>query len=138
MKKHFTVLMAGLLLAVGWTVKASAQALPEGGFAERLGLIDDATTLKCVTGVDALDMMSLPVATAAKPGVTTRLKAPMRVPDSGPNSVVKKKAYYQQFTYSYTDDQGVLHENVDPTEEAKDPHQIYELLRWVYGNPNLR
>ena len=137
MKNHFTVLMAGLLLAVGWTMKASAQALPEGGFAERLGLIDDATTLKCVTGVDALDMMSLPVATAAKPGVTTRLKAPMRVPDSGPNSVVKKKAYYQQFTYSYTDDQGVLHENVDPTEEAKDPHQIYELLRWVYGNPNF-
>ena len=32
--------MFGLLLAVGWTGSAQAQALPQGGFSERLGLAD--------------------------------------------------------------------------------------------------
>ena len=53
-------------------------------------------------------------------------------------SAVHNKAYYQQFTYSWTDEAtGETHNNVDPTEPATNPYQMYELIRFVYGNPNF-
>ena len=150
-----TSLMFGLLLAVGWTNVAQAQALPQGGFAERLGIADVgaqvntnvlASAQKKATAFDqsitnmVMGQASVkgPVQAKALPlPKRTMASAPKRVADTGPNSVVHNKAYYQQFKYSYTDDNGTVHNDVDPTEEAKDPNQIYELLRWVYGNPNF-
>lgn len=110
MKIKLTTLLFGLLLAVGWTSNASAQALPEGGWNKRIGL----------------------------PEVTT-MNAPAQAPNrvTGVSSVVHDKAFYQQFTYSWTGADGVKHENVDPTEPATDPYQIYELLRWVYMCPDF-
>ena len=107
MKIKLTTLLFGLLLAVGWTSNASAQAVPDRSFTKRLGL----------------------------PEVSAPMGAPNRV--TGVSSVVHDKAYYQKFTYSWTDGNGVVHNNVDPTEAASDPYQIYELLRFVYGNPNF-
>ncbi len=154
MKKKLTTLLFGLLLAVGWTSNASAQALPEGGFTKSIGLpnvgaqvSDNAPILKKkATAFDqSITNMVMgqanvkgPVQAKALPlPKRTMASAPKRVADTGPNSVVHNKAYYQQFKYSYTDDNGTVHNDVDPTEEAKDPNQIYELLRWVYGNPNF-
>ena len=101
-----TTLLFGLLLAVGWTSSAYAQALTEGIFTK-----------------------SLPQATT----MNAPAMAPNRV--TGVSSVVKDKAYYQQFKYSWTDDDtGVTYTDVDPTEPATNPYQIYELLRFVYSN----
>lgn len=101
-----TTLLFGLLLAVGWTGNASAQALSDGIFTK-----------------------SLPQATT----MNAPAMAPNRV--TGVSSVVKDKAYYQQFKYSWTDDDtGVTYTDVDPTEPATNPYQIYELLRFVYRN----
>ena len=111
MKMKLTTLLFGLLLAVGWTSNAQAQAMPEGGLADRVSFREIPT-------------MQAPA------------KAPWRV--TGESDVVHDKAYYQQFTYSWTDDEtGETHTGVDPTEPATNPYQIYELLRWVYGNPNF-
>ena len=107
MKIKLTTLLFGLLLAVGWTSSASAQSVPDRSFTKRLGL----------------------------PEVSAPMGAPNRV--TGVSSVVHDKAYYQQYTYSWTDGNGVVHNNVDPTEAAENPYQIYELLRFVYGNPNF-
>ena len=106
MKMKLTTLLFGLLLAVGWTGNASAQALSDGIFTK-----------------------SLPQATT----MNAPAMAPNRV--TGVSSVVKDKAYYQQFKYSWTDDDtGVTYTDVDPTEPATNPYQIYELLRFVYTN----
>ena len=109
MKMKLTTLLFGLLLAVGWTSNAFAQALPEGGWTKRMGI---------------------PSATLNAPA-----QAPNRV--TGVSDVVHDKAYYQQFTYSWTGGDGVTHSNVDPTEPATDPYQMYELLRFVYTNRNF-
>ena len=136
-----TTLLFGLLLAVGWTGSAQAQALPEGGFTKRMGLpevtasqgIGNAYLAQKVTP----DMTMLLSTTYS--GENATMQAPAQAPKrvQGVSSVVKPKSYYQQFKYSWTGADGVRHDNVDPTEPATDPYQIYELLRFVYGNPNF-
>ena len=141
MRIKLTTLLFGLLLAVGWTGSAQAQALPEGGFTKRMGLpevtasqgIGNAYLAQKVTP----DMTMLLSTTYS--GENATMQAPAQAPkrEQGVSSVVKPKSYYQQFKYSWTGADGVTHENVDPTEPATDPYQIYELLRFVYGNPNF-
>lgn len=106
-----TTLLFGLLLAVGWTSNAQAQALPEGGRTKFIG-------------VPGIPTMNAPA------------QAPWRV--TGVSSAVHNKAYYQELTYDWTDDEtGETHTGVDPTEPATNPYQIYELLRWVYMCPDF-
>ena len=142
MKKKLTTLLFGLLLAVGWTSNASAQALPEGGFTKRMGLPDVGVNSGIVNATkrasSAQSMLMLPSADNST-SESTQMSAPAQAPKriTGVSSVVHDKAYYQQFKYSWTGADGVRHENVDPTEPATDPYQIYELLRFVYGNPNF-
>ena len=135
MKKKLTTLLFGLLLAVGWTSNASAQALPEGGFTKRMGLPDVGVNSGIVNAkkIATMPMMTMPT------GESTQMSAPAQAPKrvTGVSSVVHDKAYYQKFKYSWTGADGVTHDNVDPTEPATDPYQIYELLRFVYGNPNF-
>ena len=107
MKMKLTTLLFGLLLAVGWTSSASAQSVPDRSSTKSLGL----------------------------PVVGAPMAAPNRV--SGVSAAVHDKAYYQKYTYSWTGADNVVHNNVDPTEPATDPYQIYELMRFVYGNPNF-
>ncbi len=59
--------------------------------------------------------------------------SPNNIPDA-----VYPKAYYDALTYTWenpTDGQGVR--TSKSTDLATDPYQIYELLRFVYGNPNF-
>ena len=140
MKMKLTTLMFSLLLAVGWTSSVSAQALPQGGYAERLGL-DGITATQIVKDIvktqkKATSFQILPMSTEENTQESTPMMAPRRV--TGVSSAVKNKAYYQQFKYNWTDDEtGETHTNVDPTEPATNAYQIYELLRFVYGNPNF-
>ena len=122
MKKKLTILMFSLLLAVGWTSGVSAQSLPEG-------------LLK------AQKKSSVPtMTTSGNAGTSALMNAPMQEPSRAEqvSRVVKPKSYYQQYKYNWTDEEtGQTYTNVDPTEPASNPYQIYELLRFVYGNPNF-
>ena len=115
-----TTLLFSLLLAVGWTGNASAQALPQ--------------SLSKKAAVMAL----MPKSDQVNNTENNVMRAPMKAPVREVSDVVKPKSYYQQFKYTWTDED--THEtftNVDPTEPASNPYQIYELLRFVYGNPNF-
>ena len=140
MKMKLTTLMFSLLLAVGWT-GASAQALPKGGHAERLGL-PNVTATPGVNGIVKAQkkalIQTMPMSTQVNTTDNTVMRAPMKAPIREVSDVVKPKSYYQQFKYTWTDEEtGETHTNVDPTEPATNPYQIYELLRFVYGNPNF-
>ncbi len=144
MKMKLTSLMFGLLLAVGWTSNASAQALPEGGFAERLGIADVTTMggdnlVNAPKRASSAHTMLMPPSADNSTSESIQMNAPAQAPKrvTGVSSVVHDKAYYQKYKYSWTGADGVTHDNVDPTEPATDPYQIYELLRFVYGNPNF-
>ena len=52
-------------------------------------------------------------------------------------STALSKEQYQTITYSWTDANGVTHDNVPITERATDPRQIYELLRTIYCDPRV-
>ena len=122
MKSKLTILMTVLLLAVGWSSTASAQNLPQGMLKTTKKVSASSLIVPTSTGTDAL------------------MNAPQQEPTraTGVSSVVKPKSYYQQFKYNWTDgDNNQTYTNVDPTEPASNPYQIYELLRFVYGNPNF-
>lgn len=138
MKKKLTTLLFGLLLAVGWTSNAWAQALPQGGWTKSIGLPNVGVPQVNTDIVNAKNMATMPVLTLPT-GESIQLSVPAQAPKrvTGVSSAVHDKAYYQQYKYSWTGADGVLHENVDPTEPATDPYQIYELLRFVYTNRNF-
>lgn len=52
-------------------------------------------------------------------------------------STVLTKAEYEKITYSWTDDNGVKHDNVPITEKASNPRQIIELLSTVYKDSRV-
>ena len=56
-------------------------------------------------------------------------------PNNNPDAV-HPRSYYEALTYKWTDANNVEHESA-ATDLATDPYQIYELLRFVYGNPRF-
>lgn len=150
MKKKLTTLLFGLLLAVGWTSSASAQALPEGGFTKRLGIADIgapvsdnvlASMQKKATAfdqsvadmvLDSRDVKAPLLAKALPLPKRTMASAPLRAEGDKMKSLTKAEA--DNLKYTWTDAQGTSHES-KATDEATDPYQMYELLRFVYGNP---
>ncbi|MBQ9555512.1 MAG: hypothetical protein IJV05_04745 [Muribaculaceae bacterium] len=133
MKKKLTTLMFGLLLAVGWTSSASAQALGPSA-AERFKFKPtveqkDYTVAKeaSVKAPDQLKAKAMPMITG------TIANAPRRAADDKMKCITGEDA--AKLTYTWTDAQGTVHENTPATEEATEPEQMYELLRFVYSNP---
>ena len=51
-------------------------------------------------------------------------------------TAVHNKAYYDNLKYTWTDANGNTHES-KATDVADDPYQMYELIRFVYGNPKF-
>lgn len=51
--------------------------------------------------------------------------------------VLLTEAEYEQFTYSWTDANGVVHPNTKLTEKAESTEQIMALIKEVYSNPNI-
>ena len=105
MKRKMTILLFGLLLAVGWTSDAQAQLLPS---AQEVKLTSPGAIIKAPNRDRAVNPDYLPAA-------------------------VKPFNYYAGLTYSWSDpttgESGI---DVPATDEATNPYQIYELLRFVY------
>jgi len=123
-----TSLMFGLLLAVGWTSNASAQALPETRADKYMVCLDGG-------GMHSADMaMTQPGAmlhkTESRNNSGAQFFAPLRAETRDMVSITAKEA--EKLTYSYVDYNGVLHEDVPSTEVATDPCQMYSLLRFIY------
>lgn len=133
MKKKLTTLFFGLLLAVGWTSNASAQALPNGGYADRLGLTEVTAPLGTSDVVKKAQKKTSQQLMSTNTGASTRMNAPKRA-DANPEMVSLTRAQAEALTYKWRDAQGVEHES-NAAQEATDPYQMYELLRFVYGNP---
>ena len=133
MKKKLTTLLFGLLLAVGWTSNASAQALPNGGYADRLGLTEVTAPLGTSDVVKKAQKKTSQQLMSTNTGASTRMNAPKRA-DANPEMVSLTRAQAEALTYKWRDAKGVEHES-NAAQEATDPYQMYELLRFVYGNP---
>ena len=121
MKMKLTTLLFGLLLAVGWTSSASAQALPEGGWTKRMNLPEAGASSAISNSGESIRMLA-------------PAHAPKRV--TGESNVVHNKAYYDALEYKWVDANNVTHTS-KATDVATDPYQIYELMRFVYGNPKF-
>ncbi|MBR1881440.1 MAG: hypothetical protein IJ808_00245, partial [Muribaculaceae bacterium] len=65
------------------------------------------------------------------------LLAPLRSQAAHQEMAAYTYDQYKQFTYSWTDADGVTHPNVPITEKATEPRQIIALLREIYTNPNI-
>ena len=133
MKKKLTTLLFGLLLAVGWTGNASAQALPNGGYADRLGLTEVTAPQGTSDVVKKAQKKTSQQLMSTNTGASTRMNAPKRA-DANPEMVSLTRAQAEALTYKWRDAQNVEHES-NAAQEATDPYQMYELLRFVYGNP---
>ncbi|MBR5674367.1 MAG: hypothetical protein IKW97_08205 [Muribaculaceae bacterium] len=128
MKIKLTTLLFGLLLAVGWTSNASAQALPELRAAERYILYQDAGMPNPAL-TDMMEPGAMLQHKELKKSSGTRLNAPLR---EARNMVSLTAAEASALKYSYKDVNGTLHENVPATEVANDPAQMYSLLKFIY------
>ena len=132
MKKKLTFLLFGLLLTVGWTNVASAQSQPQGGYAERLGIspvgsLSDVNTSKLA---NLTERKVTPMQQGTNSSTVT--KAPQRAA-TNPEMKSISKAEADQLFYTWTNSEGT-HRSA-ASELATKPEQIYELLRFVYGNP---
>ena len=123
-----TTLLFGLLLAVGWTNVASAQALPEVRADNYMVCLDGGPSHQHNTVLTEpgamLQNKNLKKSSSAK------FYAPLRAEAREMVSLTKAEA--DALTYSYKDINGVLHENVPSTDVARDPCQMYSLLKFIY------
>ncbi|MBQ9576064.1 MAG: hypothetical protein IJV11_04220 [Muribaculaceae bacterium] len=128
-----TTLSFGLLmLAVGWTGSAQAQKLPDRSLATEYTKIVRTAQEHFDVVVESLDGPTAHShATALKanrPG--NRLNAPSRAgQDVKMASLTEAEA--KALTYNWTDANGGSHTS-NAAQVAKDPYQMYELLKFVY------
>ena len=144
MNKKFTILLASLLLAVGWTTSASAQRLPmpksfmtQHDFKKTKQTNVSSNSMQSNTE-SALDKGVF----AATPvdGVSGKFNAPHRAQYTEVADVVHPKSYYEQWMY-YWYDEGENEKTSMFTEPADNPYQIWGLLRTVYASsvfPGIR
>ncbi len=129
-----TTLLFGLLLAVGWTSSASAQKLPDRSLADehtaftRIAL--PAEQEHHAIDAESMDGMAHSHATTAPKKGGKRSFGPFRAgQELDLKSVTKDQA--ESWTYTWTDASNAQHTSKF-SEVAKDPYQMYELLRQVY------
>ena len=123
-----TTLLFGLLLAVGWTGNVSAQALPEVRADNYMVCLDGGPSYQHNTVLTEPGAMLQNKNLKKNSGA--KFYAPLRAEAREMVSLTKAEA--DALTYSYIDINGVLHENVPSTDVARDPCQMYSLLRFVY------
>ena len=138
MKMKLTTLLFGLLLAVGWTNAAHAQKLPDRSLADEYTVVDEIALEHEQWGIDDESMdvplahshAARPVKKVKKSNAGNRLNAPARAgQELDMKSVTKAQA--DAWTYNWTDASNASHTSTF-SEVAKDPYQMYELLRQVY------
>ena len=129
MKKNIFTLLFGLLLAVGWTNVAQAQALPMGGTLDRLRMTES-TVQKAPETILMSDFRG---EFQTRPANRATIKSDVPLRANNKPDVVKTKSYYDGLTYSWSNPEtGDSGTDVPATEIATDPYQMYELLRFVY------
>ena len=131
MKKKLSILMFSLLLAVGWTSDAWAQKLPDKSLAEDLTTLDEMPMEQISIDAESMDgpMGHSHVTTAPMKGAR-RSYGPFRAgQELDMKSITKAQA--DAWTYTWTDASNASHTSKF-SEVAKDPYQMYELLRQVY------
>ena len=131
MKMKLTTLLFGLLLAVGWTSNASAQKLPDRTLANQYTVIDEIPAEQRSIDAESMDGLmghSNSATTVKKNG--QRRFGPFRAgQELDMKSVTKAQA--DSWTYTWTDASNAQHTSKF-SEVAKNPYQMYELLRQVY------
>ena len=142
--KKFTILLASLLLAVGWTTSASAQRLPmpksfmtQHDF-KKTKQTNVSTNSMHSNAESALDKGVY----ASEPidGVSGKSNAPHRANYTEVADAVHPKSYYDQWMY-YWYDEGENEKTAMFTSPAKNPYQIWSLLRVIYASdifPGIR
>lgn len=129
MKKKLTFFMFSLLLAVGWTNDASAQALP--GAKAKSTTFDFSAPSRMVTH----NHQSAATAVEEMPegmSENTRFRAPLRSNNyTVTANVVHPKAWYDQYYFTYYDGNNTQ-QSANFTDPASDPYQIMALLKLIY------
>lgn len=134
MKKKLTILMFGLLLAVGWTNDASAQ------LKRNVSENDAYAPLPAFVFTPEQDAERLDA--TENVGPSTQMKAPSRGhSDVNANEVSYTKDDYANIKYTWyegTTTNATAHPNTPLTEVVADnPYQMYWLLRSTYMNKNI-
>ena len=130
MKIKLTTLLFGLLLAVGWTSNASAQKLPDKTLADELTAVDVIDAERRTMDAESADGHIGHSHSATPAKNNKRRFGPFR---SGQELDMKSvtKAQADSWTYTWTDASNAQHTSKF-SEVAKDPYQMYELLRQIY------
>lgn len=154
MNKKILTMLFGLLLAVGWTSSASAQALPQGGYAERLNIKQIGNSDRVPLSMVKNHQIPFKMVEKKTGGEISSLNAPkhrpkaktfvnqnngqgamMNAPVRGTmKSLTKDEAAALKYNWR-NPNTGASGTQVPATEVAKDPYQIYQLLKFVYTNP---
>ena len=154
MNKKILTMLFGLLLAVGWTSSASAQALPQGGYAERLNIKQIGNSDRVPLSMVKNHQIPFKMVEKKTGGEISSLNAPKRRPKAKTfvnqnngqgtmlnapvrgtmKSLTKDEAAALKYNWR-NPNTGASGTQVPATEVAKDPYQIYQLLKFVYKNP---
>lgn len=137
MKKKLTTFMFGLLLAVGWTNVAQAQLLPTSKeFMTRLNFkeIKQEKISQSNIGPKSEGVIGTNVF-GAKPvdGTKASARAPRRASFTEVADAVHTKAWYDQYSYYWYNEAGEQ-QTAKFTDPAKDPRQIWSLVRTIYNS----
>ena len=123
MKRKFTILLFGLLLAVGWTNDASAQTLakPTIPKSQRHAVQEESKTI------------SIPNAF----GTNGSMRAPQRTPNTITADEVRTKAWWSSKTYTWYNNYPASGsaQTASFTEPATDPYQMMYMVKEIYTNP---
>lgn len=150
MKRKFTVLIASLLLAVGWTNTASAQLLTKQtvttpkvhasvfgkGVSNKVPFKNKAIMELVDEQVQAATHGSIIELPIPIPGDGSMLRAPRRATYNETADKTLTYAEYEQFTYNWIDSNGASH-TAKLTDPVTDPYQMPYLVGSTYINPEI-
>lgn len=123
MKRKFTTLLFGLLLAVGWTNDVQAQLLAKPTVPENLrhSKQEESKTISFPKALNA----------------TGSMRAPQRTPNTIEADEVRSKDWWSTKNYTWYDSypsSGTAH-TASFTEPATDPYQMMYMVKEIYTNP---
>lgn len=144
MRNKLTIILFGLLLAVGWTNTAQAQLLPmPKGFMTRPDFKETKQTKVSSKSLQSnSETMCKDAVFAAKPidGESTKSNAPRRADYTVVADKVHKKSWYEDLGYYPWYDESVANPTAQYaklTEPASNPYQIWSLLRVAYASEDI-
>ena len=138
MRRKFTILMFSLLVAVGWTNSAQAQRLPAESLSKQLITVaskpHEAESMGFSKVIARANTPRVANATTIQKDATHKANAPRR---AGVDLDMKTISKVEADAITYTWDNGNGPRTSKATDVAKDPYQMYELLREIYTNKDF-